>query len=128
MITREEEIINRFKHSWVKTLNIYNDLINNHKGWDKVKPVRDFVQKLQRDGFDNHFRLGTSVYYLLISRSVEHGLRSDQKYIHVDPISPDDFKVTLKDGDKVYRQYRVATLMDEKVSKLLKTLSDTLID
>ena len=65
---------------------------------------------------------------LMISRSVEHGLRSDQKYIRVDPINADDFEITMGDGEKFYRQYRVKELSDARVTKLLRTLERLLID
>jgi hypothetical protein len=65
---------------------------------------------------------------LIISRSVDHGLRSDQKYIRIDPINANDFEITMSDGDKLYRQYRVNDLKDIRVTKLLQTLKSVLVD
>jgi len=76
----------------------------------------------------NLFRLGTCVYMPMISRSVDHGLRSDQKYIRINPINEEDFEVTMRDGEKLYRQYRVKYLKDARVTKLLRTLESLLID
>jgi hypothetical protein len=54
-------------------------------------------------------------------------LRYYQKYITIEAINT-DFKVTLQDGDKVYRQYLIQNFQDARLMKLLKTLKDTLVD
>lgn len=64
---------------------------------------------------------------LIISRSVNQGLRPDQKFIKIDTCDS-KFEVTFRDGDKVYRQYMVDTLDDTRVTKLLRALKGTLID
>lgn len=68
------------------------------------------------------------MYYLVISRSVEHGLRSDQKSIFIDPINADDYEVILRDGEKIYRKYRISNLEDHRLTSLLETLRHTLVD
>ena len=128
MDERTAEIIHRFKSSWTDTKDFYDKLIANHSGWDKLNPLRKFIDILEEKGEDNYFRLGTSVDRLLISRSVDHGLRVDQKYIMIEIIDRNDFEVTMRDGDKVYRQYRINNLGDERLDKLLKTLKHTLVD
>lgn len=126
MDNRTIEILKRFDDSWNKTLGFYDDLID--RGWAKVVPVKEFLTNLDRSGGRRLFRVGTSVFMLKISRSVMHGLRSDQKYIRVDPINANDFEVTMADGEKLYRQYRVKDLGDPRITKLLKTLESLLID
>ena len=69
-----------------------------------------------------------SMHALLLSRSINFGLRMEQKYIKIDLIDVNDFEVSLKDGDKIYRQYRIRELNDQRVLKLLKTLKSTLVD
>ncbi|MEX6690081.1 hypothetical protein QTN47_21410 [Danxiaibacter flavus] len=64
---------------------------------------------------------------LVISRSVNHTLRADQKYIKIDAYES-KFEVTFRDGDKVYRKYIVNNLDDILVTRLLRTLKDTLVD
>lgn len=128
METRTDEIIKRFKDSWTETEFFYDDLIKNHPGFERLKPLRQFISKLRDKEEFNHFRLGTSVHFLIISRSVAHGLRADQKNIKIEAIDTDDFEVTLRDGEKLYRQYRVMNLEDVRLTKLLKTLKDTLVD
>jgi hypothetical protein len=128
METRTDEIIKRFKDSWTETESFYDDLIRNHPGFEHLKPLRQFISDLRDKEEFNHFRLGTSVHFLIISRSVAHGLRTDQKNIKIEAIDTDDFEVTLRDGEKLYRQYRIKNFEDVRLTKLLKTLKDTLVD
>src|SRR5712672_2417817 len=107
MDERTTEILNRFQTSWIKTEKYFDHLIDNCPGFDKLKPVRQFIAKLKQKGESTLFRLGTSMHTLLLSRSFEHGLRLDQKYIKIETIENNDFEVTLRDGDKIYRQYRI---------------------
>ena len=127
MDERTTEILNRFNNSWLETEKFYNDLIDNYPGFERLKPVKLFIENLKQNGEDNFFRLGTSIHILIISRSVDHGLREDQKHIKIDA-HDNKFEVTLCDGNKIYRQYLVESLTDRRVGNLLKTLKDTLID
>jgi hypothetical protein len=128
MDDRTAEILNRFDESWIKTEAFYDNLINNYKGWERLIPVREFLADLDQSGGRRLYRLGTSIHWLIISRSVDHGLRSDQKFIRIDAINTNDFEVTMRDGEKLYRRYRVNQLKDARVSKLLQTLKSVLID
>lgn len=65
---------------------------------------------------------------LLISRSVDQGLRTDQKYIKIEAVAEHDFKVSLREGETVYRTYRLTNLGDTRLLNLLKTLKSTLAD
>lgn len=78
-------------------------------------------------GQDEHFRAGTSMHNLMISRSVNNGLRLDQKYIKLE-IFDNGFEVVFRDGEKIYRSYKIENLKDPKLLKLLKTLESTLVD
>jgi hypothetical protein len=127
MNERTNEIVKRFNSSWTETKNFYDDLIKNYAGFERLKPVQQFIETLQQNGEDKFFRLGTSIHDLIISRSVENGLRKDQKYIKIETYD-NKFEVTLRDGSKIYREYLVDSLEDIKVKKLLKTLKDTLAD
>lgn len=102
-------------------------LLTIFSGFERLKPVRLFIQTLKQNGNDILFRLGTSVHILVISRSVNHGLRTDQKRIKID-VYDNRFEVTFRDGDKVYRQYTVDSLDDAKVTRLLQTLKSSLAD
>ncbi len=127
MDERTKEIEKRFSDSWTETEKFYEDLIANYPGFERLKPIRQFIATLKHNGEHRYFRLGTSVHILLISRSVNHGLRLDQKHIKIDAFD-NKFEVTLREGDKVYRQYMVDSLDDIRVTKLLLTLKDVLID
>jgi len=128
MDSRTEEILKRFKESWDHTEASYDRLIQSDEWWGRLIPIRQFISKIKGEGYDKHFRLGTSMHALLLSRSVNFGLRIEQKYIKIELIEVNDFEVTLRDGDKIYRQYRLKDINDERVSKLLKTLKSTLVD
>ncbi|XOV68273.1 MAG: hypothetical protein ACFHU9_03665 [Fluviicola sp.] len=127
MNDRSEEIKSRFQKSWVKTKQFYDDLIENY-GWQKLEPLRDFVINLIDTGESDYFRSGTSVHHLILSRSVEHGLRNDQKFIRIATIEKNRFNVAFCEGGKTYREYEVQNLSDSTVTNLLKTLKETLVD
>ena len=127
MDTVSEEILSRFNESWAETEKFYADLIDNNPDWDRLIPIYLFIQKLKKRGQNKYFRLGTSIHYLIISRSVESGLRPDQKFIKINAID-NYFEVTLKDASKMFRQYTIKDLEDERLTGLLQTLKSTLID
>ncbi|MCW4470892.1 hypothetical protein OGH69_18130 [Flavobacterium sp. MFBS3-15] len=126
MNERIAEIVKRFGDSWADTEKFY-DAFTAEGHWGKVQPIIKFISDLKQKGYDKYFRLGTSVDMLIISRSVEHGLRNDQKHIKIYAYQ-DYLDVTFREGDKVYRHYEVNDLSDERVLKLLETLMDTMVD
>lgn len=127
MDDKTKETLKRFSDSWMVTEAFYDDLINNHSGFERLKPIEQFIKTLRQDKQDRFFRLGTSVHVLVISRSVDYGLRKDQKCIKIDAFDS-SFEVTFCDGDRIYRQYLVDSLSDVKVTQLLATLKSTLVD
>lgn len=128
MDERTIEILKRFDASWKKTGAWYDELINQHEGFERLIPIRKFMVDLELTGGKKLYRLGTSMHTLMISRSVDHGLRKDQKYVSIEAISSDCFEVKMREGSKIYREYRVKTLKDVRVSKLLQTLKCVLVD
>ena len=128
MDERTSEILNRFNKSWTDTENRYNELIAMHPGWAKLNSLRQYIFRLKQEGENDFFRAGTSMHALILSRSVDFGLRSDQKYLKIETIAINDFEVSLRDGEKVYREYRIKNLNDNKLANLLQTLKRTLID
>jgi hypothetical protein len=127
MDNRKSEILKRFKQSWIETELFLDDLIDNNYGFERLKPVKQFISTLKQNGEDKFFRLGTSIHILIISRSVNHRLRLDRKHIKIEVLDT-KFEVTMCEGNKVYRQYKVDSLDDNRVTKLLRTLKDTLVD
>ena len=128
MDVRTIEILNRFNESWNETMTIFNDLIENHKGFKHLIPIREFLEDLERMGGRKLYRLGTSLHTLIVSRSINHGLRIDQKYVKIEAIAENDFEVSMCDGRRKYRQYRVKELKETKVIRLIQTLKSLLID
>lgn len=128
MDERTVEILNRFQTAWIQTETFLVNLITNHEGFEHLIPIREFIAELEQSGGKKLYRLGTSMHTLIISRSVDHGLRLDQKHIKIETLSVNDFEVTMRDGKKIYRQYRVKDLKDIRVSRLLQTLRSTLVD
>ncbi len=125
IVTRE--ILSRFSKSWTETELRFDDLINNYSGFDKLIPIKIFISKLRQNGEEKYFRLGTSVHDLLISRSVNFGLRIDQKYIRIETFD-NSFRVSFRDGEKTYREYKMESLEDDRLKKLLQTLKMALVD
>jgi len=128
MDARTNEILKRFSESWDQAEVDYDNLINNHSGWDRLRPLRKYIDELRKGGEDQYFRIGYSVARLMISRSVNFGLRKDQKYIMIEAVSVDQFDVIFRDGEKVYREYTINSLDDIRLVKLLETLKSTLVD
>jgi hypothetical protein len=128
MDERTVEILNRFHTAWIQTETLFDDLITNHEGFEHLIPIREFIADLEQSGGKKLYRLGTSMHTLIISRSVDHGLRLDQKLIKIEAVGVNDFEITMRDGKKIYRQYRVKDLKDIRVSSLLRTLRSILVD
>ncbi|MBC3758242.1 hypothetical protein H7U19_07495 [Hyunsoonleella sp. SJ7] len=129
MITndRTQEIINRFENSWDETIARYEMLINNG-GFDKWIPILDLIVEMKKSNQWQYFRIGTSMLTLIFSRSVNFGLRMDQKHVKIETLNFNDYEVSFRDGYKLYREYRISNLKDVRLTKLLRTLKDTLID
>ncbi|XLS27954.1 hypothetical protein ACJD0Z_12180 [Flavobacteriaceae bacterium M23B6Z8] len=126
MNNRTIEITSRFEKSWNETEKIFDMLLEN--GFERLIPVREFITELKEKGENQHFRIGTSLYRLIFSRSVEHGLRDDQKQLIIDTLDKNDYEIIFRDGFKKYREYRISDLNDDRLTKLLVTLKGTLVD
>jgi len=126
MNNRTKEITSRFEKSWNETENIFDMLLEN--GFERLVPVREFINELKRKGENKNFRVGTSMYRLIFSRSVELGLRDDQKQLMIDTLDKNDYQIIFRDGFKKYREYRINDLNDIKLTKLLENLKGTLVD
>lgn len=121
------EILKQFEDSWEQTEETFANFIDTHPDLERLIPVYLFIQKLKDAGNNQFFRLGTSMHHLIISRSVNNNLRGDQKFIRIEAFD-ELFEVTLSDGNKMYRQYKIEELTDPQLTGLLETLKSTLID
>jgi len=125
---RTAEILKRFEASWNQTKTRFDELIALDEYFKPLIAIREFITQLELAEGKELYRLGAAMHTLMISRSVDHGLRLDQKFILIEAIAQDDFEVSLRDGSKIYRQYRIKDLKDTRLTKLLQTLKSTLID
>jgi len=123
---RTEVILSKFTNSWTETENRFRYLTEN-PDLKRLKPILLFIEKLKRDGEDKFFRLSTSMDRLLISHSIDRGLRRDQKFIRIEACDH-KFEVVLRDGYKTYREYMLDDWNDPRLINLLKTLKHTLVD
>ena len=128
MDDRTAEILKRFESSWNQTKARFDELIALDEYFKRLIPIKGLITQLELAEGKKLYRLGTSMHALIISRSIDHGLRTDQKYIHIEAVGQDDYEVCLREGSKTYRHYRVKDLEDSRITKLLQTLKSTLID
>jgi hypothetical protein len=122
-----QEISDRFSKSWIETQTAFDALIDSHDAFSKLVPINSFIRKLKKAGEDKCFRLGISLDRLIISRSVDAVLRTDQKYIRIETREK-TFIITLREGQKMHREYTIKDLDDERMTGLLQTLKQALID
>lgn len=127
MSVTADEIQNLFKESWTLTEKFYNNLIDSYPGFNRLIPVYIFIQKLQVEGQNRYFRLGTYNNHLIFSRAICPELRADQKCLKLEA-KDDFFEITLKDANKMYRQYKIKDLEDSRLTGLFEILKETPID
>ncbi len=127
MNTRTEEILSRFEKSWFDTEKFFDRLIDNGN-FDKLIPVRTYILELREKGEWKNFRIGTSMHTLIFSRSIDFGLRVDQKSVSIETFGINDYEIVLRDASNLYREYRINDLNDVRLHKLLDTLKGTLVD
>jgi hypothetical protein len=59
----------------------------SRSGYDWLLPMGDLVEELRRRGFDQKFRFGHSLWFLVLSRSRKHGLRTGQPFVEIRPLA-----------------------------------------
>ncbi|OEK03448.1 hypothetical protein BFP97_18830 [Roseivirga sp. 4D4] len=134
MDKRTEKIREIFENSWNETIKMYDDLLS-YDQWKFLAELRCFLDELQNSGFNNEFRIGTSVNRLIFSRSVDHGLRVDQKQILIEPYSNGKYDIKFFDfsspGDviRIYDEFTTDKLTGNKrLLNNLNKLRNTLVD
>ena len=123
---RTKAIIEIFQKSWTETKDWYERIFDTN--FEDVRPFVEFIVEMIKTGEDRFFRAGRFMDGFSISRSVNNRLRDDQKFILVEYKVNGLFKVSLREGEKIYRIYRVPALNDKRFIKLLATLKHTLVD
>jgi hypothetical protein len=71
-----------FVHSWDLVEQSYMSGAAGPEG-ERWRPVLELVREMRRRGYDRVFRAGMAAYNLVLSRSAEHGLRRDQRYVDI---------------------------------------------
>lgn len=134
MKKRTETIQKIFENSWSETVEFYDDLLTNRQ-WYFLIELRTFLSELQYLGYDRKFRIGTSIHRLIFSRSIDHGLRVDQKQILIEPYPNGKYDIRFYDftspGDKIrtYDDFITDKLTGNKrLLNNLNKLSHTLVD
>ncbi len=121
------DILNPFDQSWIATQDRYELLVNDNPELSHLIPICTLIRKLKKAGENKKFRLGIAMHDLIISRSHESKLRPGQKYISIKALEK-SFAITLRDTSKMYRQYTIKDLDDERLTGLLQTLQQTMIN
>lgn len=78
------DLADQFKISW-DTLEQFYDELSSHSGWEWVRPIKGLIRELRERGYDQNFRAGQALYLVMLSRSREHGLRSEQPRVIMEP-------------------------------------------
>lgn len=120
------EIENQFQKSWIETELFFDNLIGN--GFSKLIPIKKLIIDLSQRGNNKYFRLGTSMYTLIFSRSVDFGLRPNQKNLRVEVKNKNYYNVRLGDADSIDSKYDIQDISDDKIINLLEILKNTPID
>ncbi|MEM9829223.1 MAG: hypothetical protein AAF944_01220 [Bacteroidota bacterium] len=128
MDKRNEEIVKRFQHSWDKVEKHYEHILQ-HNGWEYLIQLTKAIEYWREIGLDKVFRAGNSIHYLILSRSVEHGLRGDQKRILIIPNSDGTYEINFFEETKKYKELKTNQLLgNRELERLLKILESVLVD
>ena len=107
-----------FVDSW----NRMEDFFANEHFRPRLRVLR-LIRGLREAGYDRNLRAGQSLFYLMLSRSRRHGLRSDQGFIAFQFGFDDDLmKVTLKHGPEEQNITTAVSITSELVTLLNRLL------
>jgi len=75
-----------FRDSW-EGAEAFFPTMASRSGYDWLFPMGALVEELRHRGFDRMFRFGHSLWFMVLSRSLKHGLRSGQPYVEIRPLA-----------------------------------------
>jgi hypothetical protein len=101
-----------FIKSWDDIEVFYVDLLS-YKGWDHIKPVLVLIRHLRALGYDKLLRAGQSVYILVLSRSVNWGLKDNQHRIGIEATPNGIFRVWYF-GEAKFREFETEHLIENR--------------
>ena len=126
MIQNTSEVEKLFQISWEDTLRTFK--LFDKGGFKELKPVKTLIEDLIEKGENKNLRLGTTLYDLIFSRSLENGLRLGQNRIRISTVDENQYRVIYSDGIVKKLEFSISDLSDERLRKLLNTLKETKID
>lgn len=126
MYMDEAGAIERFQQSWRDVEKQLEQRIDDD-GVIYLVPLFMLVQRMSAAGEDRCFRLHTMNRKLLFSRSARSQFRNSQVYLELE-LMENNFVVTLRDIEKMHRQFTIKDLDDERFIGLLQTVRDLPID
>jgi hypothetical protein len=127
MIMTDEEVLKSFAQSWAATEKQYAQWVDEYEGYNFLVPLYLFIQRMKKAGEDRFFYLATSKRNLIFSRSSEPVLKPQQQFLEIEA-RENSFIITLKDGKKMYRQYTIKELDDERLTGLLQIIKDMQVE
>lgn len=73
-----------FLESWYRMEKYYADILK-HPKWHWLQPLLDLIHVMRTKGYDKHLRAGKSMYYFIVSRAYEEGLRLHHSRVNIEP-------------------------------------------
>ena len=126
-MTTQSSIESDFIKSWEDIEIFYVDLLS-YSGWDRVKPVQDFIKYLRALGYDKLLRAGQSIHILMLSRSKNFGLRDNQHRIGIEATYSNKFRVSYI-GETKFKEFETENLIDNKdLQEVLNLLLEQPVD
>lgn len=86
----DDSIVGEVNYSWIDTYSFYYmAYCKSSQGDNIVAQLIEYLKlitDLVKEGYLSDFRIGTSMFSLILSRSIKHHLRKGQKMIRIDMI------------------------------------------
>jgi hypothetical protein len=75
-------MIGENKRTWLDMVGFYRGLLKRPQ-WKFLEPLERFVQGMASSEHADAFRAGQSLYHLMISTALKHGLEGDEPFVSV---------------------------------------------
>jgi len=93
------------------------------EGWEWLSPIHHFIAQLRERGYDKQLRAGQSLLLFILSRSRQHGLRSEQACLFVELLREGGMTVYYSDSsEKITIEMQSIELtkeLEELIARLL---------
>ena len=115
-----------FQHTWEGAESYYLSWANR-PGLAFLGPMATLVAELRQQGFDRTCRLGHALYFLVLSRSWEHGLRPDQSFVQLRPF-PDRIEIHSQLAGRAGFAIMQSATLEPQLEWLLRQLATESVD